>query len=130
MMGKTWYYNILACILLLLQIMSSYYLTAAMKYPTTLETDKSALLALKSHITLEPDNILAKNWTNTSSVCSWIGVTCGLRHNRVIALDISNMGLSGTIPPQLGNLSFLVHSILVSTFSVVFFLNSCLSYTN
>ncbi|KAL7102807.1 hypothetical protein ACP275_08G140600 [Erythranthe tilingii] len=94
--------------LLLLQIMYSNCLTAAMKYPTTLETDKSALLALKFRITLEPDNILAKNWTNTSSVCSWIGVTCGLRHNRVTAVNISYMGLSGTIPPQLGNLSFLV----------------------
>ncbi|EYU43345.1 hypothetical protein MIMGU_mgv1a021933mg, partial [Erythranthe guttata] len=47
-------------------------------------------------------------WTNSSSVCSWIGVTCGLHHNRVEALNISYMGLSGTIPPQLGNLSFLV----------------------
>ncbi|EYU43327.1 hypothetical protein MIMGU_mgv1a021297mg, partial [Erythranthe guttata] len=43
-----------------------------------------------------------------SSVCSWIGVTCSLRHSRVTAVNISYMGLSGTIPPQLGNLSFLV----------------------
>ncbi|KAL7103859.1 hypothetical protein ACP275_08G206000 [Erythranthe tilingii] len=75
---------------------------------TTLATDQSALLALKSQITLDPYYILAKNWTNSSSVCNWIGVTCGSRHRRVAALNISDMSLSGTIPPQLGNLSFLV----------------------
>ncbi|EYU19041.1 hypothetical protein MIMGU_mgv1a001810mg [Erythranthe guttata] len=49
------------------------------------------------------------NWTDSSYVCSWIGITCGsLRHNRVTAVNISHMGLAGTIPPQLGNLSFLV----------------------
>ncbi|KAL8045720.1 hypothetical protein ABFX02_08G133100 [Erythranthe guttata] len=102
MMGKTCC-CILACIVLLLQIiMSSYCLI------THSTTDQSALLALKSRITSDPDNTLAKSWTNSSSVCSWIGVTCGLRHNRVTAVNISYMGLSGTIPPQLGNLSFLV----------------------
>ncbi|KAK0597281.1 hypothetical protein LWI29_023683 [Acer saccharum] len=43
----------------------------------------------------------------STSVCNWIGVTCGVRHHRVTALDISYFGLTGTIPPQLGNLSFL-----------------------
>ncbi|EYU43344.1 hypothetical protein MIMGU_mgv11b018117mg [Erythranthe guttata] len=104
-MGKT-SCCILACIVILLLQMSYYCL--AIKYSTTLETDKSALLALKSHITFDPASILSQNWTNSSSVCSWIGVTCGLRHNRVTAVNISYMGLSGTIPPQLGNLSFLV----------------------
>ncbi|KAI3466750.1 hypothetical protein Pfo_023413 [Paulownia fortunei] len=75
---------------------------------TNLATDQSALLALKSH-TLDPYRLLTSNWTNSSSVCNWIGVTCGSRHHRVTALNISNMGLSGTIPPQLGNLSFLVY---------------------
>ncbi|KAL7102810.1 hypothetical protein ACP275_08G140900 [Erythranthe tilingii] len=105
MMGKT-SCCILACIVILLLQMSYYCL--AIKYSTTLETDKSALLALKSHITFDPANILPQNWTNSSYVCSWIGITCGLRHNRVTAVNISYMGLSGTIPPQLGNLSFLV----------------------
>ncbi|KAG7963681.1 hypothetical protein I3843_09G130500 [Carya illinoinensis] len=31
-----------------------------------------------------------------------------LKHHRVIALNLSYMGLEGTIPPQIGNLSFLV----------------------
>ncbi|KAG8365554.1 hypothetical protein BUALT_Bualt18G0117100 [Buddleja alternifolia] len=75
---------------------------------TTQATDQSALLALKAHIILDPYRILTHNWTNSSSVCSWIGVTCNSRHHRVAALNISDMGLIGTIPPQLGNLSFLV----------------------
>ncbi|KAG6696145.1 hypothetical protein I3843_09G130100 [Carya illinoinensis] len=73
-------------------------------------TDESALLALKFGISHpNPDhNILASNWSANTSVCNWIGVTCGSRHHRVIALNLSYMGLEGTIPPQIGNLSFLV----------------------
>ncbi|KAH0657645.1 hypothetical protein KY289_026393 [Solanum tuberosum] len=73
-----------------------------------IDTDKAALLALKSHISFDPNNILASNWSSSSPVCSWIGITCGSRHHRVTALNISSMHLHGTIPPHLGNLSFLV----------------------
>ncbi|KAG8379551.1 hypothetical protein BUALT_Bualt07G0100800 [Buddleja alternifolia] len=75
---------------------------------TTQATDQSALLALRSHITLDPYRVTTRNWTNSSSVCSWIGVTCNSRHHRVAALNISGMDLVGTVPPELGNLSFLV----------------------
>ncbi|KAL8513107.1 hypothetical protein ACS0TY_019329 [Phlomoides rotata] len=78
------------------------------KTSTNLTTDQSALLSLKALLTSDRYQILTRNWTNSSDVCSWIGVTCGLRHRRVTALNISNMGLSGTIPPPLGNLSSLV----------------------
>ncbi|CDP08219.1 unnamed protein product [Coffea canephora] len=77
----------------------------------SLGTDQSALLALKAHITSGQQEFLSKNWSSAaaaSSVCDWIGVQCGSRHQRVTALNISNMGLTGTIPPDLGNLSFLV----------------------
>ncbi|MCD7467054.1 hypothetical protein HAX54_004247 [Datura stramonium] len=73
-----------------------------------ISTDEAALLQLKSHISSDPNNILASNWSSSGSVCSWIGITCSSRHNRVTALDISSMQLHGTIPPHLGNLSFLV----------------------
>ncbi|XP_027185102.1 probable LRR receptor-like serine/threonine-protein kinase At3g47570 [Coffea eugenioides] len=76
--------------------------------PTNFSTDQSSLLALKAHISVDTLQILAKNWSIGSSVCDWIGVSCGSRHHRVAALNISNMGLNGAIPPQLGNLSFLV----------------------
>ena len=74
---------------------------------TNITTDQHVLLALKDHITYDPANLLAKNWSTNTSICSWIGVTCGVRHHRVTVLNISYFGLGGTIPPQLGNLSFL-----------------------
>lgn len=77
---------------------------------TSLATDRSALLAFKSHIKLDPYKIVTTNWTGSSSVCAWIGVTCGRRRHRVVALNISGMGLVGTISPHLGNLTFL-HSL-------------------
>ncbi|XXG76677.1 hypothetical protein AAC387_Pa08g0979 [Persea americana] len=71
-------------------------------------TDQTALLALKAHIIVDPQDVLANNWTTATSICNWIGVTCGTHHQRVTALNISGMGLRGIIPSQLGNLSFLV----------------------
>ncbi|MCD9561005.1 hypothetical protein HAX54_019939 [Datura stramonium] len=73
-----------------------------------ISTDQTSLLALKAHITSDPNRILSTNWSSSTSVCNWIGITCSSRHQRVIALNISQMGFSGTIPAQLGNLSFLV----------------------
>ncbi|KAA3472314.1 leucine-rich repeat receptor-like serine/threonine-protein kinase BAM2 [Gossypium australe] len=74
---------------------------------SSITVDKYALLALKSHITHDPHNFLGTNWSTSTSVCSWIGVTCGSRHYRVTALNLSSMDLAGTISSQLGNLSFL-----------------------
>ncbi|KAH0701356.1 hypothetical protein KY284_015571 [Solanum tuberosum] len=75
---------------------------------TDIKTDQSALLALKASFTLNSSHPLTQNWSSQSSVCDWVGVTCGSRHHRVTALNISNMNILGTIPPHLGNLSFLV----------------------
>ncbi|XP_027111974.2 uncharacterized protein [Coffea arabica] len=88
-------------------LLGSFLSCLAMTTPN-ITTDQSALLSLKAKITGDPHEILASNWSATSSVCDWRGVTCGFRHRRVTALDISNLGLTGTIPPQLGNLSFLM----------------------
>ncbi|XP_060671039.1 LRR receptor-like serine/threonine-protein kinase FLS2 [Ziziphus jujuba] len=79
-----------------------------MSETTNITTDQSALLVLKSHITHDPQNILSENWSTSSSICSWVGVTCGAKHKRVTMLNLSYMGLTGTVPPQLGNLTFLV----------------------
>ncbi|KAG8365055.1 hypothetical protein BUALT_Bualt18G0063200 [Buddleja alternifolia] len=98
-------------------------LNSQMPFPatslTTQATDQSALLALRSHLTLDPYRVITRNWTNSSFVYSWIGVTCNSCHHRVAALNVFDTGLVGTIPPQLGNLSFLVSPNL-RTFSTQF----------
>ncbi|KAL5768304.1 hypothetical protein ACOSQ2_015087 [Xanthoceras sorbifolium] len=75
---------------------------------TNITTDQSSLLALKAHITHDPLNFLANNWTASTSVCNWVGITCDSQNNRVIVLNLTSMSLTGTIPPHIGNLSFLV----------------------
>ncbi|KAK4487046.1 hypothetical protein RD792_006361 [Penstemon davidsonii] len=71
-------------------------------------TDEHSLLAIKSHvITSDPNNIIATNWSQETSFCTWIGITCSRRRPRVTALDLFNMGLQGTIAKEIGNLSFL-----------------------
>ncbi|XP_059637190.1 LRR receptor-like serine/threonine-protein kinase EFR isoform X1 [Cornus florida] len=100
----------LVCVRVILMLVHYYPLMAFSTSAPNITTDESALLALKSHITRHhPHNILTKNWTtsSTSSPCDWIGVRCSTRHHRVAALNLSYMGLTGTIPPHIGNLSFL-----------------------
>ncbi|GFQ03476.1 LRR receptor-like serine/threonine-protein kinase gso1 [Phtheirospermum japonicum] len=81
----------------------------AMSLTTNIITDKIALLTFKSHLQLSPSDILFTNWSaNSASVCDWVGVTCSSRPQRVTALDLSTMGLTGTLVPHLGNLTFLV----------------------
>ncbi|XP_022882522.1 probable LRR receptor-like serine/threonine-protein kinase At3g47570 isoform X3 [Olea europaea var. sylvestris] len=93
----------------LVAILLEHCLMACLAMATTnITTDQFSLLRFKTHINLDPSHILSKNWSVSTSVCDWIGVTCGFRHQRVTALDISNMNLTGKIPSQLGNLSFLV----------------------
>nr|CAN72497.1 hypothetical protein VITISV_010512 [Vitis vinifera] len=70
--------------------------------------DEFALIALKAHITYDSQGMLATNWSTKSSHCSWYGISCNAPQQRVSAINLSNMGLEGTIAPQVGNLSFLV----------------------
>ncbi|KAF5464002.1 hypothetical protein F2P56_014118 [Juglans regia] len=83
-------------------------------------TDQSALIAFKSQINSSPnETLLATNWsTAPNSICNWIGVSCSRHRQRVTALDLSYMGLHGTISPHIGNLSFLVSlDLSVNNFS-------------
>ena len=70
-------------------------------------SDEEALLGFLSGITYDPDQNLSTTWTPNVSFCNWTGVTCSRRRQRVVSLNISNMGLQGIISPLLGNLSFL-----------------------
>ncbi|XP_048444075.1 probable LRR receptor-like serine/threonine-protein kinase At3g47570 [Pyrus x bretschneideri] len=70
------------------------------------ETDRLALLEIKASITHDPFKVLT-SWNETIHFCSWHGVTCGRRHKRVTSLSLLSLKLAGSIPPHVGNLSFL-----------------------
>ncbi|KAL8484715.1 hypothetical protein ACS0TY_027131 [Phlomoides rotata] len=74
---------------------------------SNLKTDEYALLAFKNAITSDPHALLTYNWSSNISMCNWIGVSCGTKHHRVTALNVSGFQLRGTIAPHLANLTFL-----------------------
>ncbi|EOY27942.1 Leucine-rich repeat protein kinase family protein [Theobroma cacao] len=71
-----------------------------------LTTDQYALLEFKD--SLDSDTILANNWTSSTSVCNWVGVSCSSSPERVTSLNLRSMDLTGTISPHLGDLSSLL----------------------
>ena len=78
------------------------------------ENDRLGLLAVKEGLKQNPSEALS-SWNNSNHVCDWEGVTCGRKHpERVIALNLSNLDLQGSISPFTGNLSFLVKMDLMS----------------
>jgi Leucine-rich repeat (LRR) protein len=78
--------------------------------PNAVGADHLALMAFKSHVTSDPLQAMV-SWGNQSiPMCQWNGVECGLRgrrHGRVVALDLTDLNLVGTITPALGNLTYL-----------------------
>ncbi|KAL8506444.1 hypothetical protein ACS0TY_017365 [Phlomoides rotata] len=68
------------------------------------QNDESSLLALQANIN---SDILSRNWSPQTLFCTWIGVNCSRGDSRVRGLDLSSMGLNGTIPAIIGKLSFL-----------------------
>ncbi|KAL7211327.1 hypothetical protein ACSBR2_014242 [Camellia fascicularis] len=108
-MEKTWFLCLTA-----MSLAHCFLAFLAMNVPNS-TIDQSALLAFKFYITFDhPHHILATNWSSATSVCDWIGVSCGKRHYRVVALNLPNMGIGGTIPPHIGNLSFLSYFNITS----------------
>ncbi|KAM7466612.1 hypothetical protein LguiB_014174 [Lonicera macranthoides] len=81
-------------------------LNLAISTPTyTNETDMHALLAFKLNL---QDPLGALNsWNDSVHFCSWQGVSCGRRHRRVTALNLTASGLMGPLSPYIGNLSFI-----------------------
>ncbi|KAH9604154.1 hypothetical protein KSS87_010494 [Heliosperma pusillum] len=71
------------------------------------ETDRNALLAIKNQLMDHHPTGILSSWNNSVHHCLWDGVICGRKHNRVTILDLNSQGLSGTISPFIGNLSFL-----------------------
>ena len=85
--------------------------TATSSYFGGNETDHQALLAFKTQITHDPENVFS-SWNDSLHFCEWEGVTCGLRHKRVTVLDLQSKGLVGSLSPYIGNLSFIREIVL------------------
>ena len=66
--------------------------------------DCTALLAAEELL----DGGGALNWSRATPVNAWQGVAVGGEPPRVFALDLSRAGLTGAIPPELGQLQSLV----------------------
>jgi len=70
-------------------------------------TDMLSLLDFKRDITNDPRQALS-SWNASTPHCKWEGVNCSLTHpGRVTVLNLTEQGLSGSISPSLGNLTFL-----------------------
>ncbi|GER28118.1 leucine-rich receptor-like protein kinase family protein [Striga asiatica] len=85
--------------------------SAAITRPNS-ATDRDALLSLRAATSADPQSPLARNWsadTSNPNICHLFGVSCGARHRRVTALNISGFALTGSLPHQLWNLTFLTY---------------------
>ncbi|KAI9108172.1 hypothetical protein K1719_021045 [Acacia pycnantha] len=79
---------------------------------TSNETDYLALLKFKESITDGPEEILS-SWNSSNHFCSWIGITCSHKHQRVTELNLRGYHLRGIISPHIGNLSFMRNLSLI-----------------
>ncbi|TKY45360.1 Serine/threonine-protein kinase BRI 2 [Spatholobus suberectus] len=58
-------------------------------------TDSYWLLRIKSEL-VDPLGALS-NWSPTTHICSWNGLTCALNQTHVVGLNLSDSGISGSI---------------------------------
>ncbi|CAN6581130.1 unnamed protein product [Malus baccata var. baccata] len=70
------------------------------------ETDRLALLDFKKHITEDALRVMS-SWNDSIHFCSWAGVTCNHSTKRVLILNLQDKKLAGSLPPSIGNLSYL-----------------------
>ncbi|XP_028550160.1 receptor-like protein 3 isoform X4 [Dendrobium catenatum] len=86
-------------LLLSLSLFSGHFLINCSALGQCVEAESTSLLQLKQGFSY----FLFNTWIPGTNCCNWEGVTCD-EWSRVISLDLSNQGLDGEIPPQLGNL--------------------------
>ncbi|KAH0655221.1 hypothetical protein KY285_030103 [Solanum tuberosum] len=68
--------------------------------------DEQVLLDFKSRITDDPFQVMS-SWNNSLHYCNWTGITCNPSFQRVMILNLRSLKLVGSIPPSIGNLTFL-----------------------
>ncbi|XP_060674630.1 probable LRR receptor-like serine/threonine-protein kinase At3g47570 [Ziziphus jujuba] len=70
------------------------------------ESDHLSLLDLKNKIIQDPLGIM-NSWNHSIHFCNWVGITCNPSSKRVLALNLMALKLGGSIPPSIGNLTYL-----------------------
>ncbi|KAK9665034.1 hypothetical protein RND81_14G085900 [Saponaria officinalis] len=80
---------------------------ARISFRSEKQTDSDTLMRIKNEIVGSLDKDVLSSWNGSLHHCTWEGVTCEHRNERVSALDLSSKGLQGTISPFIGNLTFL-----------------------
>jgi len=70
------------------------------------ESDRMALLDIKSRISEDPLQIMS-SWNDSTHFCNWFGVTCSPTSKRVVVLNLKAQRLGGSIAPSTGNLTYL-----------------------
>ncbi|XP_071931290.1 uncharacterized protein [Coffea arabica] len=73
---------------------------------SSLLTDFHALVTLKERFEFSNPAIDTWNTSDQNSLCSWTGIKCF--HGRVVALNISNMNLYGSVSPVISSLDKLM----------------------
>ncbi|KAK2388129.1 TBP-associated factor 4B [Trifolium repens] len=68
-------------------------------------TDKDIFLSFKLQVT-DPNNALS-SWRQDSSHCTWYGINCSKVDERVQSLTLSGLSLSGKLPSNISNLTYL-----------------------
>ncbi|XP_027175312.1 receptor protein kinase-like protein ZAR1 [Coffea eugenioides] len=84
-----------------------YFFTFSISLTSSLNSDGISLLALKAAITTDPKHVLSTWKESDSTPCRWAGITCDQTHQNVASISLSNKGLTGYIPSELGALSSL-----------------------
>ncbi|KAJ4704468.1 putative Leucine-rich repeat protein kinase family protein [Melia azedarach] len=92
-------------LLYLLQGIHLLWLTSGLESAVN-EADKLDLLDFKQRITQDPLQIMS-SWNDSVHFCNWVGVKCNSSHGRVINLNLELGRLVGSIPPSIGNLTYL-----------------------
>ncbi|KAJ6316133.1 hypothetical protein OIU78_019414 [Salix suchowensis] len=90
-------------------------------------SDRLALLDFRKLITQDPHKIMS-SWNDSIHFCNWVGVSCFLSNGRVVTLNLESQNLVGSIPPSIGNLTYLTASTCKTTASMVNFLKSWVVY--
>lgn len=71
------------------------------------ETDRLSLLHFKDGISEDPLGAL-RSWNDTAHFCDWDGVACDRQRQRVTALNLTSLQLTGSISPHVTNLTYLM----------------------